>query len=79
MKTLHLPIIAALLFAFGLIMLQAGKQQQIAQQHQAYSICLTAHSEISGASEAACANAQDATGTEFLCNHDGQYCWLEVK
>lgn len=79
MKTFQLSLIAVLLVVFGSIMLQIGKQEQIKQVHQAYSVCLAAHAEVSGKSEAACGNAQDATHTEFLCNQTGQYCWLEVK
>lgn len=79
MRTLQYSIIALLLLAFAVINQQIGKQLQISHQHQAFNICLTAHSEISGASEAACAKAQDATGTEFLCDKTNAYCWLEVK
>ncbi|MES1987278.1 MAG: hypothetical protein V4440_04470 [Pseudomonadota bacterium] len=71
--------IGALLVVYGFIMLQVGKQRQIAQQHQTYNICIKAHFETSGASEQACGNAQDRTHTEFICNQDGTYCWLEVK
>lgn len=75
----QLAIVTTLLLVFGFIMIQVGKQRQIAQQHQAYTICLEAHSELDGASEAACGSAQDATHTEFLCDKTGAYCWLEVK
>jgi hypothetical protein len=34
--------------------------------------------EINGDSEKACADAQDETSTEFLCNPQGS-CWVEVK
>jgi hypothetical protein len=78
-KSLGLVLVAILLCVFGFEMIQIGKQQQIAQQHQAYNVCLAAHEEISGNSETACANAQDATHTEFLCDKTNTYCWLEVK
>lgn len=79
MQKIYLPLVAVLLVAFGFIMIQVGKQQQIAQQHTAYSVCLTAHTQVSGASEQACGRAQDATHTEFLCDKTNAYCWLEVK
>lgn len=79
MKTLQLSLVVLLLVAFGFIMIQVGKQEQIKQQHQAFNVCLAAHAEVSGASENACGLAQDRTHTEFLCNNNGQYCWLEVK
>lgn len=79
MRASQTAIIGLLLVAFGFIMIQVGKQQQISQQQQAYQICLKAHSEISGASENACGQAQDRTHTEFLCNQTGHYCWLEIK
>lgn len=77
MKTLYLPVVAILLFALSMIMLQAGKQQQLAQMRQTYSICWAAHNEINGQSEQACGNAQDLTHTEFVCTTSN--CWLEVK
>lgn len=79
MKTSQLSIIAVLLIVFGWIMLQAGKQSQLAAMHQAYSTCWTAHNEISGQSEQTCGRVQDATHTEFLCNQTNTACWLEVK
>lgn len=79
MKSLYLPLIAVLLGVFGLTMLQAGKQSQLAQMRQAYSTCWTAHNEINGSSEDACGHAQETTHTEFVCGIAGSYCWLEVK
>lgn len=43
------------------------------------TVCDIAHDEISGASEQACGDAQDQTGTEYLCNHINTSCWVEVK
>lgn len=79
MKQYQLIAITILLAVFGFIMLQVGKQVQVANMHEAYSLCLTAHAEVSGASETACGNAQDKTHTEFLCDKTNSYCWLEVK
>lgn len=65
----------------------------IAQHHQAQTnaaaaqrveyvqtTCDKAHREYSGASEAACGEAQDATNTEYLCTAEpNASCWVEVK
>lgn len=45
----------------------------------ALTTCQVAHENIDGASEQACGDAQDRTGTEFVCNQTGEACWLEVK
>lgn len=74
-----LALVTVMLCVFGFECIQIGKQQQIAKYHNAYSVCLAAHAEVSGKSETACANAQDATHTEFLCNQTNAYCWLEIK
>jgi len=79
MRSLHLLIVALLLFVFAFINQQIGKQLQISQQHKTYSLCLTAHAEVNGASEQACGAAKDRTHTEFLCDKTNAYCWLEIK
>lgn len=79
MRTFRLAIVALLLFTFALINQQIGKELQIKRQHETYQVCLLAHNEINGASEQACADAQEATNTEFVCDYNGQHCWLEVK
>lgn len=78
---IELVISAVFLFVFGVIMVQAGKQAQLAHMRETYSICMKAHGESSGASEEACGNAQDATHTEFICSSaaSNANCWLEVK
>lgn len=81
MKSLHLAVITLLLLAFGFIMIQVGKQQQLADMRHAYSICMTSHAQLNGKLEDACGQAQDATHTEFICANytPDANCWLEVK
>jgi hypothetical protein len=45
------------------------------------NICDAAHVEASDESEQACGDAQDATGTEYLCSGPtaNADCWVEVK
>lgn len=78
-KNITIVLTALMLIAFAYFNQQIGKQQMLSQQREAYAMCVTAHSEDSGASEEACGNAQDLTSTEFVCNNVGRYCWLEVK
>jgi hypothetical protein len=46
---------------------------------QVKEVCDKAHAEISAASEQACGDAQDATGSEYLCDSFGPTanCWVE--
>lgn len=78
-ERLNYFVLGMLIATFGIIMLKIGKQQQIKQQHEAYSICSVSHFDTGAQSETACAKAQDLTHTEFICSATGQYCWLEVK
>lgn len=41
--------------------------------------CDIAHSQYNGATEQACADAQNRTGYEYLCNNDNSVCWTEAK
>jgi len=47
------------------------------QTPSAYSICMTAHGEVNGASEQACGDALDREGLIFMCDKTGNNCWTE--
>jgi hypothetical protein len=51
------------------------KKQQL---DNTYKACLVAHNEVNGESEQQCANMQDYSGTEFVCNQNTKQCWLEL-
>lgn len=57
------------------------EQPQPLSVYQVKSICDKAHREVNGTSEEACGNAQDITGTEYICenNTPDADCWVEVK
>lgn len=48
-----------------------------------YAICNQARTQLSGASEQQCGEAQDRTSTEFMCEHNNSltstHCWVESK
>lgn len=43
------------------------------------NVCDKAHDEDNGGSEELCGQLQDQTNTEYTCNNNASYCWLEVK
>ena len=44
---------------------------------QVYSICMRGHFDTTPAIDKACADGLAATNNQFLCNYNGQKCWLE--
>ena len=57
----------------------AQHELRIAKIEYVQHLCDRAHTEISGASEVECGNAQDRTNTEYLCDKTGTTCWVEEK
>ncbi len=57
-----------------------GAQEDLSSARASYvqTVCDKARGEISGASEQACADAQDEAGATYLCSVSGS-CWVEVK
>lgn len=43
------------------------------------AVCDYAHNQTNGETEEACGRAQDASNTEYLCDKNGNNCWVEVK
>jgi hypothetical protein len=80
MKTL---ILLALVSVLGMLTVNeyVDAQNDLFKNKLEYAsyICNAAHNAIDGASENECGRMQDETGTEYLCNYNGQNCWLEVK
>lgn len=68
--------IIGILTAVMLIMF--GWQMKETQLDNTYKSCLVAHNEINGQSEQHCADMQDYSGTEFVCNQSNTSCWLEL-
>lgn len=44
-----------------------------------YAVCERSRAVANGELERACGDAQDRSGTEYLCHQDGTVCWVEVK
>lgn len=75
-KVIILVVVAVVAGVSG-VMLQSAMQKHWIDK--AYSVCNTSHFSIDGRLEEECGRLQDKTGTEYLCDQDGRYCWLEVK
>lgn len=75
--TLVLGIIVGLEYRSSVVELRLAKHEYV------YHICSEARLEVSGESEQACGDAQDRTGTEFLCEKNNQdpstVCWVEER
>lgn len=67
------------ILAIGMVGNMDKKDAQTLQARDVYNVCMQAHNQANGLSEQACGNAQDETGTEFLCNNNNTQCWVEVK
>lgn len=57
------------LFSLMLYIFAQGKETQLKNMREVYSICHTAGKQ--------CQDAEERTSTEYLCK-DG-HCWVEVK
>lgn len=76
-KLLYVALCAAIILS-NLVFYNLGKNAQLQQMHEVYTICADARGMIDGASEQACDDAQDRTHTNYLCNPSGN-CWVEVQ
>lgn len=69
----------AMLLAVIYFSVDLGRQLQLNEMREAYTICSDSREYLNGTTPKACADAQVRTSTEFICNNSGQYCWLEVN